>query len=95
MDNKEGGETSFKLESQLLTNNTEVIIQAAIAAQGVAYIPSMIIRQELAENKLHPILTHLTGRDFHLWAYYQKLDYVPLKVRLFLDFVKDYLTDGN
>ncbi|WP_438464425.1 LysR family transcriptional regulator [Marinomonas sp. PE14-40] len=91
--NNEGAEKSLMVNSKLLTNNTEVIIQAAIAAQGVAYIPGMIITQELAENKLQPILTHLASRDFQLWAYYQKLDYVPLKVRLFLDFIKDYFAD--
>jgi len=88
-----GSEASIMLESKLLTNNTEVIIQAAITAQGIAYIPGMIITRELAENKLQPILTHLTSRDFHLWAYYQKLDYVPLKVRVFLDFIRDYFAD--
>jgi len=83
---------SIEVYSPLLSNNTEVIIQAAIAAQGIAYIPSMIIQQELAENKLQPLLPKLRSREFQLWAYYQKLDYVPLKIRMFLDFMKTYFT---
>lgn len=78
------------VKTPLPTNNTEVIIQAAIAAQGIAYIPSMIIQQELAENKLQSLLPELKSPEFQMWAYYQKLDYVPVKIRLFIDFLKDY-----
>ena len=79
---------SISVNSPLLSNNTEVIIQAAISAQGIAYIPAMIIEQELAGNKLQPLLPAIKSRDFQLWAYYQKLDYVPVKVRVFLDYLK-------
>lgn len=81
---------SIEISSTLLTNNTEVIIQGAIASQGIAYIPAMIIQQELAENKLKPIMPELQSRNFQLWAYYPKLEYVPLKVRVLLDFLKAY-----
>lgn len=79
---------SISINASLLTNNTEVIIQSAIAAQGIAYIPAMIIQQELADNKLQPLLPAIKSRNFQLWAYYQKLDYVPVKVRAFLDYLK-------
>jgi DNA-binding transcriptional LysR family regulator len=81
---------SIEIDSLLLSNNTEVIIQSAIAAQGIAYIPEMIIQQELAANKLQPVLPAYKSRKFQLWAYYQKLEYVPLKVRVFLDFLKEH-----
>ncbi len=80
----------ISITSSLMSNNTEVIIQAAVAAQGIAYIPAMIIQQELANNKLQPVLPELKSRNFQLWAYYQKLDYIPLKIRVFLDFLKNY-----
>ncbi|MEH6449410.1 MAG: LysR family transcriptional regulator [Oleispira sp.] len=79
---------SIAVNSSLLTNNTEVIIQSAIAAHGIAYIPAMIIQQELADKKLQPILPEVKSRNFQLWAYYQKLDYVPVKIRVFLDYLK-------
>lgn len=81
---------SIEIDASLLSNNTEVIIQAAVAAQGIAYVPEMIIQQELRENKLQPVLPTLRSPKFRFWAYYQKLDYVPLKVRVFLDFLKAY-----
>lgn len=81
---------SIDVSSSLLSNNTEVIIQSAIAAQGIAYIPAMIIQQELADKKLKSVLPELSSREFQLWAYYPKLEYVPLKVRVLLDFLKEY-----
>lgn len=89
-DNDDKDKVSVK--SALVSNNTEVIIQSAIAAHGIAYIPQMIIQQELAENKLQAVLPSLHSREFQLWAYYHKLDYVPLKVRVFLDFLKAYFS---
>ncbi|WP_036181478.1 LysR family transcriptional regulator [Marinomonas sp. MED121] len=81
------------VNANLVSNNTEVIIQAAIAAKGIIYIPEMIIEAELAQAKLIPVLPSLTSGEFQLWAYYQKLDYVPLKVRVFLDFIKAYFNE--
>ena len=63
-------------------------VEMRFAAQGIAYIPAMIIQQELADNKLQPLLPAIKSRNFQLWAYYQKLDYVPVKIRAFLDYLK-------
>lgn len=86
---------NISVNSNLLTNNTEVIIQAAITNQGIAYVPAMIIDTEIAEGKLIQILPELQSREFQLWAYYQKLDYVPLKVRVFIDFIKGYFNSSE
>ena len=75
----------------LRTNNTEVIIQAAVRHQGIAYIPEMIIRDELTRGQLVPVLPELHSDPFQAYCYYQKMDYVPLKVRLFIDFLKQNL----
>jgi DNA-binding transcriptional LysR family regulator len=83
----------IEIHSHALSNNTEVLIQSAIAGQGIVYIPGMIIQKELENQQLIPLLPELRSRDFQLWAYYQKLDYVPLKVRIFLDYLKQYFAD--
>lgn len=87
--------SEVNVSSKLMTNNTEVIIQAAIAGQGIAYIPPMIIANELANKTLVSVLPALKSREFHLFAYYQKLDYIPLKVRVFLDFMRSYFEQGS
>lgn len=64
--NDDNEEKSISVGSALATNNTEVIIQSAISARGIAYIPKMIIQQELAEKKLQPLLPALHSREFQL-----------------------------
>ncbi|OMH29083.1 LysR family transcriptional regulator [Motiliproteus sp. MSK22-1] len=77
----------------LRTNNTEVIIQAAAQHQGVAYIPEVIIRDELVRRQLVPVLPEQHSDPFQVYCYYQKMDYVPVKVRLFINFLKDHLPE--
>ncbi len=77
---------------KLVSDNTEVIVAAALKGQGIAYIPGLIIDDELRRGDLVSILenTQINARSdpFEMWAYYQQLDYVPLKLRVFLDYLK-------
>ena len=43
----------------------------------------MVIQQELAGNKLQPLLPALKSRALQLGAYYQKLDCGPLAQEIF------------
>ena len=74
----------------ICSDNTEVIINAAVLGQGIAYVPEMIISQELNRHELVPVLSVLQSDNFEMWGYYQKMDYVPLKLRVFIDFVKTH-----
>ncbi|OUS12682.1 hypothetical protein A9Q97_05780 [Rhodospirillales bacterium 47_12_T64] len=75
-----------------MSDNTEVIVAAALKGQGIAYIPALIIGDELKRGDLVPILESaeedVRSDPFEMWAYYQQLDYVPLKLRVFLDYLK-------
>ena len=74
----------------ICSDNTEVIINAAVLGQGIAYIPEMIIGQELSRCELTPVLEELQSEHLEMWGYYQKMDYVPLKLRVFIDFIKSH-----
>ena len=81
---------SVTVSGPICSDNTEVIINAAVLAQGIAYVPKMIIKQELEREQLVAVLENLKSNDFEMWGYYQKMDYVPLKLRVFIDFIKQY-----
>ncbi len=76
------------VSSKMVSNNTEIIISGALKGLGIAYIPELIIADELDRGDLVPVLTDHTSDPFEMWAYYQQLDYVPLKLRVFLDYLK-------
>ncbi len=86
------GQQVVSVTGKLVSDNTEVIVAAALKGQGIAYIPGLIIDDELRRGDLVSILenTQINARSdpFEMWAYYQQLDYVPLKLRVFLDYLK-------
>ncbi|WP_417454959.1 LysR family transcriptional regulator [Kiloniella sp.] len=81
-------EASVDVSGRLSSNNTEALIAAACQGQGIVYIPELIIQDEIERGDLVPVLPHLKSKTFEMWFYYQKLDFVPLKLRVLLDFLK-------
>ena len=79
---------NVEVSSKFVSDNTEVIISAALHNRGIAYIPALLIRDELKRGDLVPVLADYTSVPFEMWAYYQQLDFVPLKLRVFLDYLK-------
>ncbi len=93
--NKQDCEWQFKqgkvgISGPICSDNTEVIINAAVLGQGIAYVPEMIVGQELERAQLVPVLNGIQSSEFEMWAYYQKMEYVPLKLRVFIDFIKSH-----
>lgn len=82
------GEESVEVKGRLVSDNTEVIIQAAVQGMGIAYIPRMIIERELACGELIPVLNHVESQRFSMWGYYQQLAYLPAKTRAFIDYFR-------
>ncbi len=81
-------ETKIDVTGQLSSNNTEALIVAACQGQGIVYVPELIIQEEIKRGELVPVLSDFKSKPFEMWFYYQKLDFVPLKLRVLLDFLK-------
>ncbi|GGI87070.1 LysR family transcriptional regulator [Shewanella hanedai] len=80
---------SVEVKGVLVSDNTEVIIQAAVQGMGIAYIPHMIIDRELASGELIPIFNDTRSRPYVMWGYYQQLAYLPGKTRAFIDYFRE------
>lgn len=83
------GEDSITVEGTMKTNNTEVLVTAATLGQGIAYLPSELVHDEVDKGLLEPILSELKGDSTPTYIYFPKLDHMPQKVRLFVDFFKN------
>jgi DNA-binding transcriptional LysR family regulator len=66
--------------------------QCALSGMGLALLPHWLIDPELQSGKLVKVLSQyeVTATDFNTsaWLVYPSRNYVPLKVRLFSDFLK-------
>lgn len=79
---------SAEITAALVSDNTEVIVEAALQGGGIAYIPQMIVQRELDCGRLIPIMDQAVSQQYAMWGYYQKLSYLPVKVRAFIDFFR-------
>lgn len=76
---------------QLVFNNTEAVLSAALQGLGVAYVPDFVAHEPLAEGKLRRVLEDAQtyeGMFQVLWATNRQM--VP-RLRVFIDFLGQYL----
>ncbi|NMR27145.1 LysR family transcriptional regulator [Pseudoalteromonas sp. NEC-BIFX-2020_015] len=74
----------------ITADNTEIIISSAVNGLGIAYIPQEILQQELAYSRLANVLPEVKSKPFETYLYYQSMKFTPKKIRLFIDFLKNY-----
>jgi DNA-binding transcriptional LysR family regulator len=67
----------------------------AIAGMGLALLPHWLIDEELRVGKLINVFPdyEVTATDFStaVWLVYPSRAYVPLKVQVFIDFLKQHI----
>ncbi|KFZ37293.1 LysR family transcriptional regulator [Shewanella mangrovi] len=77
----------------LISNNGDVLVQAAIAGAGITLQPTFIAGAALADGRLIQVLPELEPEPLGLYAVYPHRKLLASKVRSFLDFADGYF--GN
>ena len=84
-----GGEVfEVAVEGRLITNDTDLIVQAALDGTGIAYVAHEGLGALIAEGKLVPLLVEWTPQLSGLYLYYPSRRQVPRPLRAFIDFLK-------
>jgi DNA-binding transcriptional LysR family regulator len=84
------GALSMRPEGLLVTNSSEVIREAVIAGLGIALRSTWDIGEELKSGRLVQVLPAYEGsRNVTLSAVYPSRQFLPAKVRLFIDYLAD------
>lgn len=84
---RDNQETMIELTSPFTTNDTQTLLNAVLAGNGIAMLPKYLLNQHLAEQRLKAILTEWTLPVYQLYALYPSRHHLPLSVRSFLDFL--------
>lgn len=84
-------EGSTEIPATFTSNNTEILISAAVQGMGIIYIPELLIEREINDGLLTPLLPHLSSQTYRTCAYFNKATAMPQKVRCLVDFLKDEL----
>jgi DNA-binding transcriptional LysR family regulator len=84
------GAFSLRPEGMLITNSSEVIRETVIAGLGIALRSTWDIGEELKNGKLVQVLPAYEGsHNVTLSAVYPSRQFLPAKVRLFIDFLAE------
>ncbi len=82
--------TTVRPDGPLATNSSEVLREAVISGMGIALRSTWDIGPELARGDLVQVLPEWTAsRHVGLHAVYPSKRFLPMKVRLFIDFLAD------
>jgi DNA-binding transcriptional LysR family regulator len=74
---------------RLAANSADLIRRAAMAGLGIALLPNVLVRRELAEGRLSVVLSEQVGITAPVNLLYPAREHLPARVRAFLDFARE------
>lgn len=96
---KQGKVTTVKPNSRLQMTNALALKQCALANMGLTMCSKWSLWQEVHEGALVPLFrdydTAMVDFENAVWLVYPSRHYLPLKVRVFIDFMKDKFQSGS
>ena len=84
----------IEVSGPLSTNNGDVLREAAIHGLGITMMPTFIVEDALADGRLKEILTAYRPGPFGLYAVRPSRHFTPLRVRAFIQFLKEQFDDS-
>lgn len=81
-------------DSDLVSNNGDVLVEAAIAGAGIAIQPTFIAGEAIRDGKLRILLPDHEPEPLALYAVYAHRQLLASKVRSFIDFLDGYFGDS-
>lgn len=75
-----------KVHPRFTSNNGEIILAAALAGHGIAYLPEFLVRDELKAGSLVAIMTNFTRPDLPISIVYPSRKNASAALKAFLEF---------
>lgn len=90
---EDGQVTEVAVSGKLVTSHGLTMTAAAVSGIGIAMLPEWLCAQEVDEGSLVDLFPNLdcayTEFDTAAWLMYPSRQYLPLKVRKFIDFLQE------
>ncbi|WP_033375235.1 LysR family transcriptional regulator [Leeia oryzae] len=79
----------IKVSGTLMTNNGDLLKQAAIRGEGIIMEPTFSVGDALKSGALVPLLIPYPTASLNLYAVYTSRRHLPAKARAFVDYLSD------
>lgn len=89
------GPETVEVDGPLCANNGDLLRRAALAGMGVASLPDFIVAEDLEAGRLKALLPGYASRPLPLCALWPSRQFVPAKVRVFVDYLAEALARGG
>jgi len=86
---KRGAEVAVDVPGNLTLDDNDLLVQAAAAGRGIAYVPGYFARPFLESGELVTVLDDWCPPSPGLALYYPRIRHVPSPLRAFIDMVKE------
>lgn len=90
---EKGKEFSVKATGAIKANNGDIVSDLAVAGAGVLLSPAFIVGRDIAQGNLEVALEEYEVEPINIYAVYPHNRHLSAKVRLFVDFLKEWF-DG-
>ncbi len=82
-----------RVSGSMRMNNSLALRAALLNGAGVARMPTFVVGRDIQEGTLRPLLTSYTTLEVSIYLVYPQKQFLAPKVRAFVDFMKDRVTD--
>jgi len=88
---RDGLQFPTKINPILKSNNPDVLLEAAIRGMGISLLPTFVVSEALVQGRLQQVLTSYQSLNPGIYAVYATQRHLPVKVQLFVDFLREHL----
>jgi len=86
----EGGPETVTVSGSYQVNNSEALLEALREGIGIGRLPTFVAGPDLKTGRLVKLFESYRLPDFTIYAVFPERQYLPAKVRAFLDFAIEY-----
>jgi DNA-binding transcriptional LysR family regulator len=83
------GQSYVAVDGALRVNSTPFMKSFIMRGLGIGVLPAFVARAEVADGRLVEILREVARPSLELYAIYPERSFVPAKVRVWIDFMKE------
>jgi LysR family transcriptional regulator for bpeEF and oprC len=83
------GRVDLDIDAHMLINDTESVIQAAVAGLGIIQVPHCLAASALAKGQLEIVMTETISTGSPLWIVYPQKRHLSARVQAFIEWVSE------
>ncbi len=89
------GEGTLNLDpsKDIIVDDGEALSELCAQGCGLTQVPHFLARKWIHQGSLLPILPHHRMKGWGVWAIYAKREYLPAKIRVFVEFLQQCLAE--